>query len=70
MNCPSCGGVIGRDCFNPRECAMIEHQMESDQRQRQDQALEHIHHLERENQEMRQEINQLKAAVAALRNTT
>ena len=23
MNCPSCGGVIGRDCFNPSECAEI-----------------------------------------------
>lgn len=23
MNCPSCGGVIGRDCFNPQECAEI-----------------------------------------------
>lgn len=21
--CPSCGGVIGRDCFNPRDCAEI-----------------------------------------------
>jgi hypothetical protein len=21
--CPSCGGVIGRDCFNPVECAAI-----------------------------------------------
>jgi len=22
-NCPSCGGVINRDCFNPTECAQI-----------------------------------------------
>lgn len=21
--CPSCGGIIGRDCFNPVECAQI-----------------------------------------------
>lgn len=21
--CPSCGGIIGRDCFNPQECAWI-----------------------------------------------
>ena len=21
--CQSCGGIIGRDCFNPRECAEI-----------------------------------------------
>ena len=23
MICPSCGGVVGRDCFNPQECAEI-----------------------------------------------
>lgn len=21
--CPTCGGVLGRDCFNPIECAQI-----------------------------------------------
>jgi hypothetical protein len=21
--CPSCGGIVGRDCFNPVECASI-----------------------------------------------
>lgn len=21
--CPSCGGILGRDCFNPVECANI-----------------------------------------------
>jgi hypothetical protein len=21
--CPSCGGIIGRDCWNPQECASI-----------------------------------------------
>lgn len=25
--CPSCGGIIGRDCFNPQECAWITQQM-------------------------------------------
>jgi len=25
MTCNSCGGVIGRDCFNPQECAAIAH---------------------------------------------
>lgn len=24
--CPSCGGIIGRDCFNPSECAWITEQ--------------------------------------------
>lgn len=26
-NCPSCGGLIGRDCFNPVECAWITQSM-------------------------------------------
>lgn len=26
--CSSCGGVLGRDCFNPQECAEITQQME------------------------------------------
>lgn len=25
--CPSCGGIIGRDCFNPVECAWITQSM-------------------------------------------
>lgn len=25
--CQSCGGVIGRDCFNPQECAWITQSM-------------------------------------------
>ena len=28
--CPSCGGVIGRDCWNPQECAWITQQMIAD----------------------------------------
>lgn len=27
-HCPSCGGMIGRDCFNPEECAWITQEME------------------------------------------
>lgn len=27
MTCGSCGGVIGQDCFNPEECALITQQM-------------------------------------------
>lgn len=27
-NCPACGGVIGRDCWNPQECAAITAQMQ------------------------------------------
>ena len=25
--CPSCGGILGRDCFNPQECAWITQSM-------------------------------------------
>lgn len=28
-SCPSCGGIIGRDCFNPIECAQITASMDS-----------------------------------------
>jgi hypothetical protein len=28
--CPSCGGIIGRECFNPDECALIAEQMQQD----------------------------------------
>jgi hypothetical protein len=27
MTCNSCGGLIGRDCFNPQECAWITESM-------------------------------------------
>lgn len=29
-HCDSCGGVLGRDCFNPIECAQITRSMEQD----------------------------------------
>lgn len=35
MVCHSCGGVVGRDCFNPQECEQITRQMAEDQRQQQ-----------------------------------
>jgi hypothetical protein len=28
--CPGCGGVVGRDCFNPSECEWISRSMEAD----------------------------------------
>ena len=28
-HCPSCGGIIGRDCFNPVECAQITASMQN-----------------------------------------
>lgn len=27
MTCNGCGGVIGRDCYNPRECEEISNQV-------------------------------------------
>jgi len=32
--CNSCGGVLGRDCFNPMDCAMISAREDSYERQR------------------------------------
>ena len=32
MICPSCGGIVGRDCFNPEECAAIGHAQEQQHR--------------------------------------
>lgn len=29
--CPSCGGILGRDCFNPIECAQITASMNDEQ---------------------------------------
>lgn len=31
--CPSCGGVLGRDCYNPQDCAQITHEQEMTRRQ-------------------------------------
>jgi hypothetical protein len=30
--CPSCGGILGRDCWNPQECAQITAQMRQEER--------------------------------------
>lgn len=30
MICDSCGGEVGRDCFNPEECNWIRIQQEND----------------------------------------
>lgn len=29
--CPGCGGIIGRDCFNPTECVNIGNSIQEDQ---------------------------------------
>jgi len=33
--CNGCGGVVGRDCFNPQECEWISRQMDRDDVERQ-----------------------------------
>lgn len=43
--CHGCGGVIGRDCFNPQECEMITRSM-ANQYQNQPDYEGHIHSLE------------------------
>lgn len=30
MTCPSCGGILGRECFNPEECAWIAQRQEAE----------------------------------------
>ncbi len=46
--CQSCGGVIGRDCFNPIECMMITQAMIADEAVqkalRRDEESERRHH--------------------------
>jgi len=41
MTCQSCGGIIGRDCFNPQECAWIGQQQEQAREQEQGRGLEY-----------------------------
>lgn len=43
MTCGSCGGIIGRDCFNPEECAVITQSMNAAS-----QYEPELHHLRRE----------------------
>jgi len=62
-NCPSCGGVVGRDCFNPEECAWIGEQQERQARQEQEQRAMG---QEEELAELRQELHRLSQRVSAL----
>jgi hypothetical protein len=52
--CQSCGGVIGRDCFNPEECAWIT-QQQANQCEAARYSAEEAHH----------NLQQLKAEIAA-----
>jgi hypothetical protein len=53
--CQSCGGIIGRDCFNPEECAWITQQQANQCEAAQYNAEEAQHSLQ-----------QLKAEIATL----
>lgn len=73
--CQSCGGVIGRDCFNPDECAWITESMQresvmSEQRQMHyqheaelHQLQERIEHLEESLQSVHTSIQQWKVSL-------
>ena len=52
--CQSCGGIIGRDCFNPEECAWIT-QQQANQCEAARYNAEEAHHS----------LQQLKAEIAA-----
>lgn len=52
MICNGCGGVVGRDCYNPRECEQITHSQE--------------HSLMIELQQLNHENARLKARIAEL----
>jgi len=57
MICNSCGGVIGRDCFNPKECERISQQMAIDEQHEQQGRIEN---LEMENASLRERIEALE----------
>ncbi len=46
-NCPSCGGIIGQDCFNPDECAQITQQQNTNLENRLRDFEERINQLEK-----------------------
>lgn len=55
--CPSCGGIIGQDCFNPDECAWITQAQEAAQRQKVDDLQAYCIMLEARLQELTQKID-------------
>ena len=52
MICESCGGVVGRDCFNPSECMWIYQQMMAQQAA--ERAVEMLTHREASQQSLRE----------------
>ena len=59
MICNSCGGIIGRDCFNPEECAYISERIEA----------KRVHEQERYINSQQQKIDDLTAKLLKLEKT-
>lgn len=57
--CNGCGGVVGRDCFNPQECEWISHDMQQRTQYSVEQMVDKIRSLWAE-------VGRLKSQVAAL----
>lgn len=62
MNCPACGGVVGRDCFNPEECMAITRDM-ADRYQQQHDAAGRLDQCEAALDQCRAEIHDLSERV-------
>lgn len=61
MICHGCGGVVGRDCFNPSECEWIARQQETQQA-----AQEASRPLEQEIDYLLREVASLKKRIERL----
>lgn len=59
--CPSCGGVLGRDCFNPVDCAVISAQLVQEANRPRPQ-----HPLVAERDQLRQQVEGLLEATDVL----
>lgn len=58
--CNGCGGVIGRDCYNPRECEEIS-------RQNHNQDSQELEHLRRENSDLINQNTELKSMLETVK---
>lgn len=60
-HCSSCGGILGRDCFNPIECAQITESMNIIQYEQQEKPTnelwQYIHMLESRIELLEQKLN-------------
>ena len=57
--CNGCGGVIGRDCYNPRECEEIS---------RQNQNQDSMEHLRQQNNIIRKHNEELKSMLETVKS--